>query len=989
VATSHAQQDGDEPEFWLSPFVVESKGDSAYERTRADTATRIAMDLLETPLSVQVITGEFLRDTGRADLVDAFAYSSSIDASPDDVLRNSDIKVRGFGVSFVLRDGFKKYYDAPLDAVDRVEVVKGPNAVFFGQSQPGGVINYVTKDPLFEPVYEFRAEYGQNEQFKVWADATGPLLSNKKLAYRIITSHRDSESWKEGTSWRNDYLFSALKFRPFKRVEVTAKYEYHDGYQTGGINSALVANAGYLADYYANSGRDFGYAVNWATAPVRGATRETGGIPIVRFPWPNRVTPANLPQPPVTGFGGINPRWDGTITPELVAFFNGTVPVEFLSWAQPDQAPFPIYQRNVQQPFQYPMLDINATGTGANFRPGWRMLKFYESGMTEYPGRFTGPIFPRGFNWSPNNDTTFHDTEHHIATVLVTAGITSWLNMRYAGNYLENTFLRVQQHNSDPAMDGSTLFPGLGYGATTVGFASGASVNMFDNKRYTHQLDLTTDLELWGTRHTLLLSGEFRQDKFVNFDLPRTQTYFDTALRVTRFRPDGSPQNFAYLEGVTIYDIFADPPPPIGTWAAINDPRVNLASTNYQEEAAIALSWRGVFLNNRLFTLAGVRWEERSDFVYDGQTIGVLKGARVADTTPMVGINYAIKPELTFYASYSESFVPPARPQGRADVTFFEGPLASPTPVVQPLQAIGVETGAGYEFGLKASGLNGKLSGAATVFHLERSNIVVLDSPLVNRLRQNYLEYNRPWDVSLESGGTAPQTNSGKHTSEGFELDVVYRLRPNWTLTGSFSYLWKVSLTEVGTDQLYGSYRIGVGTPGGPYPHSSLFSNELLGTYIVPGTGARIDAYRPLTPAEIDAAVVAGLLAGREPVNPYTGETLVFEPIIHTDLAQVSKLRFSLWSRYQFSEGRLAGVVLGFGGNYQSKQRPQQTRDLNYWNPGFWTFDAMVNYPVKVKRTDLSLQLNVNNVFDTREIAAGAFGINAPRSWRLSATLKF
>jgi outer membrane receptor protein involved in Fe transport len=1004
-------QDADgEQIFWLSPFEVVTEGDTGYARVSAGTATRIAMDIIDTPLSIQVISDEFIRDTGRTELVDIFDYSSSVDTSPDDALRNADIKVRGFGVSFVLRDGFKKYYDAPLDAIDRVEVVKGPNAVFFGQSQPGGVINYITKNPLWDPYYEARLEMGDHKHFKAWADATGPITD--WMAYRLITSYRDSDSWKDYTSWENKYIFGALTVRPLRKLEVIGKYEYHDGFQEGGTNTALVGNTEYFNDYYANDGRDWGYAIDWANGPVKVNTAEATGMP-TRYPWP--VSPgsaaAGYIQPPDTGFGGINPRWDGTISQTLVDFFGGAVPQALLDWVQPAQDFAPAYQRGVTLPFQYRMIEYFAWGTGgANYEPGWRMMKWFASGMSEYPNRFTGPVFPKGYNWNANGKGAFHDTEHHIATLELKAEIFKWLNLRYAGNYLENKFLMVKQHNSDTDMDGFTLAPAQGYlvpstvlpdGSVRFGGISGASLSKFDNKRYTHQLDLTADFELAGSRHTFLLSGEMRRDKFIEFGVIPTSYYVDNALRPLQLnRNTGLPRSYTFREGVANWDIFFDEPDNLLLWADVANARPG-GSSSYHEQESVSLSWRGTFLQERLSVLAGFRWEETTNFGYALRTVGegeaqrseMAVGARTGDplseTTPMVGANFRIRDGLAVYASYSESFVPPNR-DGPKSVSFWEGPLDGAQLVAQDLDPLGPEKGIGYEAGLKASGFNGKVNGSLTAFHLEQQDIVVLDSNLVGLLRQNYEEYGKIWNPTLESGSTAPRKNSGTRVSEGMELDVLYRHSGNLSFNMSFTWLWKADLENPDAVDFYGDVNQPIGSNNGPYPHPSLFTDTVLATHTIASTGQVIEVLQPLSASELNAAISKAAASGADPVNPYTGEVLVFEPIQHEEMAQTSKVRFSLWTLYEFTEGRMEGLTVGGGGNYQSRQRPSQDRDFDYWNPGYWKFDAMLRYDIPFgNANNLSLQLNVNNVFDKRAIDSGGFGINAPRTWKVTATVKF
>lgn len=978
--------DGEEQVFELSPFEVTSSGEMGYERTDAGTATRISMDILDTPLSIDVLTEEFLRDTGRTRLVDVFDYSSSIDTNPDNVMRNDDIKIRGFKAGFVLRNGFKKYYNAPLDAIDRVEVVKGPNAVFFGQAEPGGVINYITKRPIFEPYYEGRVEVGSDEHYKIWADANVPVTD--WLTTRVITSYEDSESWKEFTSIEQEFFYGGVTIKPNSRVKLNVLYEYSDTFRLGGVNNALVGNEEYFQDYYRSEGRDYGYQVDWDNADANFNTVPQSGMP-TRYPWP--IQQRRGPVPPETGFGGINPRWDGTITDTLVDFFDGDVPVAFREWEQPDLGNTPEFQRNVKLPFQFPVLELSSSsvGQGTDYEPGWRMLKWFESGMEEYPSRFTGPIFPNGNeNFNANGNGNFHDTESHILTAEFTVSIFDWLDLRYGGNYLENSFLRVQQFNSDTDMDGFTLSPGQGFGTSRQTSISGAAVNEFENKMTIHQLDLTSTFEVGETRHTIFVSGELRRDRFTSFRHDRAPYYFENVLRPTRLFPDGTPRDFAFQEGVANWDIFNDEPDNLLRWVDIDSARPDTGTSNFAEDVAFATSYRGQFFDEKLSFLAGLRWEESRNFGFDGENIGSQKGETADDVTPMLGLNYTITDGVSLYGSYSESFLPANRPQSSGGVNFWEGDPDNPELVNQELEPLGNETGIGYEGGIKASGWNGKLSGTFTVFHLERQDIIVTDSNLIALLRQNFEEFDIDWDPGIAFGAEAPRKNSGVEVSEGIEIDLLYRPTPQWTIDLSLSWLWTAELESPDQVDFFGNTNLPIGTNEGPMPHDSLFTDEVIGTHTL-ANGESVEILRPLTPDEIDQALGEAAASGEPPINPVTGEEMVFLPRQHKRLAQVSDVRFSVWTVYSFAEGMLEGLTLGTGGTFQTRQRPTQSANLDYYNPGFWIFDAMARYQLPLEKHDITLQLNVNNVFERRAIDGASFAINAPREWRLTATYRF
>jgi outer membrane receptor protein involved in Fe transport len=144
----------------LSAFEVRTDRDYGYLRTNSVTATRIGTEIQRIPLSVSVISDEFIRDANYTDIQDVLRYqSSSAGDTRMGVLQpatgftpSGNFTLRGFPINSRLRNGLLRYTAYNLDNVDRVEVIKGPAAVFFGQAFPGGVINYVTKKAEFRPL---------------------------------------------------------------------------------------------------------------------------------------------------------------------------------------------------------------------------------------------------------------------------------------------------------------------------------------------------------------------------------------------------------------------------------------------------------------------------------------------------------------------------------------------------------------------------------------------------------------------------------------------------------------------------------------------------------------------------------------------------------------------------------------------------------------------------------------------------------------------
>jgi len=208
----------------LSPFTVTSDKDYGYLKTNSSTATKIGMEIQKIPLNISVISEEFIKDTNMKDIQDVLRYqSSSAGDGRMGIIQPATgftpagiMTLRGFPINSRLRNGLLRYNAYTLDNVERVEVIKGPAAVFFGNAFPGGVINYVTKQPSFSKIptsltYSYSGYDSRIGGERVTLD-TNQVFSDK-AAMRIVGA------WDHGIG--------------------NARYEFQNGYS---VNAGLTLN---------------------------------------------------------------------------------------------------------------------------------------------------------------------------------------------------------------------------------------------------------------------------------------------------------------------------------------------------------------------------------------------------------------------------------------------------------------------------------------------------------------------------------------------------------------------------------------------------------------------------------------------------------------------------------------------------------------------------------------------------------------------------
>lgn len=252
----------------MSAFEVASDKDYGYLKTNAATATRIGMEIQKVPMNVSVVSREFLDDTNARSMMDILRYTASAAGDTRYAMRRpgneatpqGKFTMRGFAVNTLMRNGIFRYISYNLDNVDRVEVVKGPAAVFFGQGYPGGVINYITKQPVFAKTPStFKYSVNDNSGQKLVADIN--VLLSEKASFRMVGAWEDTQGERRFEFRKNINLTPSLTVIPFDsgKLKINAELEYlresfnqndydwiysdFDGWRAAAVGSPKVANS--------------------------------------------------------------------------------------------------------------------------------------------------------------------------------------------------------------------------------------------------------------------------------------------------------------------------------------------------------------------------------------------------------------------------------------------------------------------------------------------------------------------------------------------------------------------------------------------------------------------------------------------------------------------------------------------------------------------------------------------------------------------------
>jgi iron complex outermembrane receptor protein len=202
-----------------------------YRPPSSSIGTKMDVPLTDIPQSIQVVPLAVLKDRGVTRIDQLVDTVSGIHAEEGYGSNSATFfNIRGFSTSNGLRDGFRNYgYAAARDvqAIDRVEVLKGPASVLYGASSSlGGYLNTVSKQPLptaFTDVAFTASPYGVRPTI----DANRPLTSDGRWSSRVNVAAEYNQTFRDQGTFGSLNVAPSLTWKPRTSTEVSAIVEYN------------------------------------------------------------------------------------------------------------------------------------------------------------------------------------------------------------------------------------------------------------------------------------------------------------------------------------------------------------------------------------------------------------------------------------------------------------------------------------------------------------------------------------------------------------------------------------------------------------------------------------------------------------------------------------------------------------------------------------------------------------------------------------------
>lgn len=197
-----------------------------YEPFSVSSATKTLTPLRDVPQSIAIVSRETIKDQGMQSIADVVRYIPGITAHQGENNRDQ-LVIRGNSSSadFFLdgiRDDVQYYRD--LYNLDRVEALKGPNAMIFGRGGGGGVVNRVTKQAGFTPVTELTFQGGSFGNKRMVGDFDRAL--GDRFAFRLNGLYENSASFRDQVGLNRFGINPTLTLLAGKDTQIRFGYEH-------------------------------------------------------------------------------------------------------------------------------------------------------------------------------------------------------------------------------------------------------------------------------------------------------------------------------------------------------------------------------------------------------------------------------------------------------------------------------------------------------------------------------------------------------------------------------------------------------------------------------------------------------------------------------------------------------------------------------------------------------------------------------------------
>ncbi|MGX9419419.1 TonB-dependent siderophore receptor [Vibrio sp. WJH972] len=250
IPFAKAQEDVENDNTAIETIVIT---EGRYFENISTSGTKAATSSLEVPQSLITVTRGQMNNQNSQTVSQALRYSAGVLSDVESTSRNDSTFMRGFGgfgtstVVASYMDGLKlprgsAFAQFSIDPflLERIEVLKGPSSVLYGQVNPGGLVNQISRQPTNESYNEFRAEYGSHNRTQIGIASRGSIDDQGDFQYSISMLGRSSDTRFENVEEDRLAIAPSLTWSPDTDTSLTINSFYINDPEGGYFNSTLA-----------------------------------------------------------------------------------------------------------------------------------------------------------------------------------------------------------------------------------------------------------------------------------------------------------------------------------------------------------------------------------------------------------------------------------------------------------------------------------------------------------------------------------------------------------------------------------------------------------------------------------------------------------------------------------------------------------------------------------------------------------------------------
>jgi len=211
----------------LDSVQVGPRENTGYIRTVSFTVTRTATPVMDIPQTVSTVTRQLMDDKMDLSLKESVTDLANV----NDYSGYDEYSIRGFRADNPrsingLRGYNSRYTSLLLLNIDHIDVLKGPAAVLYGNTDPGGTVNLVTKKPQSSPAASIALFGGSWDHFRATGDFTGPLNDSNTVLYRLNAGYDQTNGFTDQFYSKAFQIAPSFSLLPAKNLQINLDFSY-------------------------------------------------------------------------------------------------------------------------------------------------------------------------------------------------------------------------------------------------------------------------------------------------------------------------------------------------------------------------------------------------------------------------------------------------------------------------------------------------------------------------------------------------------------------------------------------------------------------------------------------------------------------------------------------------------------------------------------------------------------------------------------------